>query len=155
MLHHYQDQMQSADPRELIRAASAVSPRLVSDLIAQSAIRTPAPNSPGADRLRRLIDAEAWTDVALALIEVGLPDWKLVRLVIDDGEWCCALSRHWQVPDWLDGAVEARHEVLPLAILAAVAEARHASMPAKVRSVPAFRLRLSEILDPVICDNFC
>ena len=154
MLHRYRQTSGCADPRDGIRAATAVTPELISDVIAQNGIRLPAPHSPQAARLQRLIAAEAWTDVALALIEIALPAWKLVRLVADDGEWCCALSRHWQVPDWLDDAVEARHEVLPLAILAAFADAHQVSRPAGLRSVPALWPRARETFDPVCCDNF-
>jgi hypothetical protein len=147
-----QAHMWPAGPGESIAAATAVTPRLVADLIAESGIRLPAPDSADAARLRRLIDAEAWTDVALALVEIGLPDWKLVRLVVDGGEWFCALSRHWQLPDSLDDAVEGRHEILPLAILAAFAEARRS--PARLRSVPASRLAQINSFEPVCCDNF-
>ena len=155
MLFRYRRKPGCTDPRDGIRAAAAVTPELVSELIAQCGICLQGPHSSQAARLRRLIAAEAWTDVALALVEIALPEWRLVRLVVDDGEWCCALSRHWQVPDWLDDAVEARHEVLPLAILAAFAGAHHASRPARLRSVPTLWRRASKTVDPVCCDNFC
>jgi len=155
MLSLQQIQVTSADPRDTVAAASNVTPRLLSDLTTQSGMRMPPPSSPQGERLLRLIAAEAWTDVALALIETGLPEWRLVRLVFDEGEWCCALSRHWEMPDWLDDAVEARHEVLPLAILLAFAEARAVSAPARLRSVSMPRPAQGEFLDPVCCDNFC
>src|SRR6516165_4114755 len=75
-----------------------------------------------AARVRRLIEADAWTDAALALIDAALPHWKVTRLAFDDGEWFCRISKHWQLPDWLDDVVEARHEVLALAILSALIE---------------------------------
>jgi hypothetical protein len=89
------------DPRTTVHAATKVTLSLVANLIEQSGL---APNSSQAGRLRHLIEAEAWTDVALTLIEIGLPEWKLVRAVVDDGEWCCALSRHWQMPEWVGRA---------------------------------------------------
>ena len=53
-----------------------------------------------------------------------MPGWKLRRLVYEDGEWICSLSRNRQLPDWLDDAADARHETLALAILAAIVEAQ-------------------------------
>lgn len=38
---------------------------------------------PGLDRL---IEAEAWFNVALALLTVELPSWQIRQLVYDDGE---------------------------------------------------------------------
>jgi hypothetical protein len=139
------------DPRTTVRAATKVTLRLVANLIEQSGL---APNTSPAGRLRRLIEAEAWTDVALTLIEIGLPEWKLVRAVVDDGEWCCALSRHWQMPEWLDEPVEARHESLSLAMLAAFANASLVAKPTRLRVVPSVQPRRKNHLDPVCCDNF-
>src|SRR5690348_5787668 len=44
-------------------------------------------------RLAQLIESRAWTDAALALIDLELPFWQVRRLAYDDGEWYCALSR--------------------------------------------------------------
>ena len=147
-----------ADLREQIRAADAMTPALMSDIIAQAGIRlSTLVASNGARRLQRLIQAEAWTDAALALIELELPRWKLVRLVRDDGEWCCTLGKHWQLPEWLDDTVDAWHVNLPLAILAAFVEARQAGLDTSTetpRTVPAVRPRQDGILDALCCDNF-
>src|SRR5271168_88011 len=40
-----------------------------------------------ASRVNHLIEASAWTEAALALIELELPGWKLRRLVHENGEW--------------------------------------------------------------------
>ena len=64
----------------------------------------------------------AWTDAALALIELELPQWRVRRLAYDDGEWYCSLSRGRELPDWLDQPVEGRHADLALAILSAFVE---------------------------------
>jgi len=77
-----------------------------------------------AARIAQLIEAGAWDDAALALIELELPAWKLRRLVYEDGEWFCALSRQPNLPVALDDTVDASHEVLSLAILSAFVEAR-------------------------------
>jgi hypothetical protein len=146
-----------ADLPEDLRQERTVTPELMSDVMAQAGIRLAGLNSARAVRLRRLIEAEAWTDAALALIELALPQWQLVRLVGDDGEWCCSLSRHPQLPEWLDDAVEARHEVLPLAILAAFLTAREAS-PAvcsrKAGTVPECRPQQPNVLHALRCEDF-
>jgi hypothetical protein len=79
---------------------------------------------PTAARIDRLIEARAWNDAALALVELELPRW-LRRLVYENGKWHCSLSRHPNLPVALDETATASHEVLPLAILAALVEAHH------------------------------
>jgi hypothetical protein len=140
------------NPGTNVRAATNVTPRLVADLIVHSAL---APNAAQAGRLRHLIEAEAWTDVALMLIEIGLPEWRLVRTVFDDGQWSCALSRHWQVPEWLDAPVEGSHETLSLAMLDAFANASLAEKRTRLCVVPALQPRPKDRFDPVCCDNLC
>ena len=78
-------------------------------------------------RLEQLIRSGAWTDAALALIDLELPLWQVRRLAYDDGEWHCALSRERELPDWLDQSIETRHADLALAILSAFVEARRIS----------------------------
>src|SRR6267378_1497491 len=94
-----------------LRRARAITPELMSDVIAQACTRFAAHGAAVKVRVDRLIAAEAWSDAAIALIDVELPQWKLRRLVHEDGEWSCMLCRHWQLPDWLDDTVEAGHEV--------------------------------------------
>jgi hypothetical protein len=105
-------------------------------------------------RIERLIASEAWTDVALALIDLELPPWQVRRVAYDDGEWYCALSRERELPDWLDSSIEARHADLPLAILSAFVEAERISAPASRPSVPVVARDASPICEPVCCDNF-
>ena len=98
-----------------------------------------APGSPESDRVRRLVTAQAWTDAALALVEIELPQWSLRRLTYDDGQWHCALGRNRDLPEWLDDTVEGSHDVLPLAILEAISEAMRADSLAnapRTASVP-------------------
>jgi hypothetical protein len=144
------------DYSEDLRRKSAVTPQLMADVMAQAGLRSAELNSARAARLRSLVAAEAWTEAALALIDLALPQWQLVRLVYDSGEWCCALSQHRQMPDWLDDAVEARHEVLPLAILGAFAAARQAS-PAESSgngTVPQCRPQHLGSLHALCCEDF-
>jgi hypothetical protein len=105
-----------------------------------------------AARIRRLIDAGAWTDAALALVEFELPNWRVRRLVRDGGLWHCALSRWWDAPDWLDDAAEACHPDLSIAVLAALVEARCALAPASEPRAPADAPAPLSVA--ICCDNF-
>jgi hypothetical protein len=77
-----------------------------------------------ARNVRRLANAGAWTDAALALVKLELPDWSVRRLQRDGNDWHCAISRHGDLPDWLVDSAEAYHPDLAVAILAALIEAR-------------------------------
>ncbi len=102
----------------------------------------------------RLVEACAFTEAALALVAGELPTWRVRRLVWDAGAWLCSLSRHPRLPEFLDDAVDGRHEELPLAILLGLLRARQraAETPACAgRRVPAIRLAG---LEPVACENF-
>ena len=105
-------------------------------------------------RLTRLIEAEAWTDAALALMELELPMWQVRRIAYDEGEWHCALSRERELPDWLDAAVEARHADLALALLSAFLEVRTLATEVSRPNVPSVRPALDPLYEPVACDNF-
>jgi len=104
-------------------------------------------------RLSRLIQSGAWTDAALALIDLELPLWQIRRLAYDDGEWYCALSRERELPDWLDRSIEARHADLALAILSAFVEARRVSAPKSRASVPEVRHSTSDLYETLPIDN--
>jgi hypothetical protein len=107
---------------QAIRHASTVTSTLMADVIDHACAHISTCDAAAKARIHGLIGAGACTDAALALIELALPGWQLRRLVHEDGEWICLLSSQWQLPDWLDDAVEARHEMLPLAIVAALVE---------------------------------
>jgi hypothetical protein len=68
-----------------------------------------------AARIDELIEARAWNDAALTLVELELPAWKQRRLIYEDGKWHCSLSRRPNLPVALDDTATASHEVLPLA----------------------------------------
>ena len=120
-----------------LNAASTVTPTLISDVVAAACRRLPSFGAgEKAARITDLIQLRAWTDAALALIELELPFWKVRRIAYDEGEWYCALSRERELPDWLDGSVEARHPDLALAILGAFIEAQRIGLPSVRTSVP-------------------
>ena len=104
--------------------------------------------------LDRLIQSQAWTDAALALIDLELPQWQIRRLAYDDGEWYCSLSRQRELPDWLDQSIETRHADLALAILSAFVEARRVSAPSHRTSVPSAPQRVDPLYEPVYSGNF-
>jgi hypothetical protein len=143
--------------QEQIRRAQVVTPDLMSKAVAAIRADVEMPNSAnGAAEIDRLIGSQAWTDAALALIEHELPSWKLRRLVYEEGAWLCSLSRQWNLPIWLSDNAEARHESLPLAILAAVIEARRCGEPPFKRaatSVPQCRAQTGSV-ETICCDNF-
>ena len=74
------------------------------------------------------------------------------RLVHENGEWLCSLSRYPNLPLTLDESVDASHEVLPLAILQALVEVRLSDgVGETTSSVPQIR-PLGEFA--ICCDNF-
>ena len=138
-----------------LRLAQAVTPDLISHVIADACVRLAAlGRTEKAARLNRLIEAGAWTEVALALIELELPQWTLRRLVHDGGEWLCSLSKQPNLPVEIDDTADARHEDLPLALLSALLEAKRQAADAREpRSpmVPQIRPATGYV---VCCDNF-
>jgi hypothetical protein len=145
----------SADLGDRLREACAVTAEFMSDIVRQTCRRFPSlGQSAKTDRIEHLIQSGAWTDAALALIELELPQWQVRRLAYDDGEWHCALSRQRELPDWLDQSIEARHADLALAILSAFVEARRIGAPATRPSVPSAPQRADTFYEPVYSDNF-
>lgn len=144
----------SADLGERLRNADAVTIEIMSDLIGRSCRRFPSlGQSEKSARLERLLQSHAWTDAALSLIELELPQWQLRRIAYDEGEWHCALSRQRELPEWLDSAVEAHHADLALALLGAFTEAQRIGTSASRTSVPAVRQEAGVLYEPMLCDN--
>jgi hypothetical protein len=141
--------------REISRA-DAVTAELASAVLELAFARCATPNrAQQAQRIRELIGVQAWTDAALALVELNRS--RVVRrLCHDDGEWHCTIGSQWPMPEWLDDTVELSHPVLPLAILGALVEAlnqnRAVSTPAT--SVPQSRSDLRDTTTAICCDNF-
>jgi hypothetical protein len=138
-----------------LRDADAATAELFSEVVGEARRRfASAAQSTRTARLERLIETGAWTDAALALIDLELPQWQVRRLAYDEGEWYCALSRERELPDWLDQSIEARHPDLPLAILSALVDAQVTSAPLSTTSVPTAARDTSALYEPVCCDNF-
>ncbi|MGA8496372.1 MAG: hypothetical protein WB764_12900 [Xanthobacteraceae bacterium] len=138
---------------ELLAAPEAAR-AVFAKIIGSACSRIPVLGKSGkAARIERLIEAGAWTDAAMAVIELEMPAWTLRRLVYENGEWFCSLSRQPNMPADLDDSADAAHQVLPLAILRSFLEARRRSEFAteSASAVPQFRPAAHGI---VCCDNF-
>jgi hypothetical protein len=135
--------------------APALTADLMSEIVGETCRRFPAVGrSEKAARIERLIQTEAWTDAALALIDLELPQWQVRRIAYDEGEWHCALSRQRELPEWLDQSIETHHVDLPLAILSAFVDAQRASAPASRTSVPIVPRETNALYEPILADNF-
>jgi len=109
---------------------------------------------PSVSRLNKFAADGAWVDAALALIEVELAAWRLRRIVLDDGEWHCALSRAPAVPEWLDQAVQASHRDLALALVKVAIEAIREMRSCKEREPRTVPQISCEPRQYLCCDNF-
>jgi hypothetical protein len=137
-----------------LRRARMITPQLLADVMADTCLCPQAQDPDGKSSVLRLIDSGAFADAALRLLALELPRWKLRRLIQEDGEWHCALSKELGLPAELDDMAEARHESLPLAILSAFVEASRVTLAAtagRPTSVPEVLPAPGNI---VCCDNF-
>jgi hypothetical protein len=142
------------DLQEQIHRAPTITPGLMADVIARACPGVRAQPRSVKTRILHLIESGAFADATLALLELELPQWKLRRLIYEDGEWHCSLSKHVSLPTELDEMAEANHEDLPLAILYASVEARRQSLTSgksRPQSVPQVR-RMQGYA--ICCDNF-
>jgi hypothetical protein len=145
----------SGELSDRLRDVHTVTAKLIAEIIDETCRRFPSVGqTEKTARIERLIESEAWTDAALALIDLELPQWQVRRIAYDEGEWYCALSRERELPDWLDRSIEARHADLPLAILSAFVDAQRISTPRSRTSVPIVSRDASPLYEPVCCDNF-
>jgi hypothetical protein len=140
---------------ERLRDAGEVNANLMAAVIGAACRRYPSlGQSEKTARVEQLVSTGAWTDAALALIDLELPMWQVRRLAYDDGEWYCSLSRERELPDWLDQSIEVRHADLSLAILGAFLEAQRISQNESRTSVPAVNRAALDFCEPVSVDNF-
>jgi hypothetical protein len=128
-------------------------PRNLFDQVTEHCARLSLRQAGRTTEIDGMIEAAAWTDAAVALINIELPTWSIRRLVCEDGEWLCSLSRHPYLPMFLDKPVERSHRVLALAILRAFVAARlkSAATHRVTSSVPQVGARPAYVF---CCDNF-
>jgi hypothetical protein len=135
--------------------APAMTADLMSEVIGRTSRRFSSAIRDGKTaQLARLIESGAWTDAALALIELELPAWQPRRIAYDDGEWHCALSRQRDLPDWLDQSIEADHADLPLAILGAYIGALRQTEAVKEINRPIVPQVKADPYEHLCCENF-
>jgi hypothetical protein len=138
---------------DALRLAPALSCDLFHQAIQGCARLASLQQSGRAVGIDRLIEAGAWTEAALGVIELALPNWTVRRIACEHGEWLCSLSRQPNMPLALDETADASHQVLALAILRAFVEARRrgAVAPQAASSVPEVRPVPEQF---ICCDNF-
>ena len=96
----------------------------------------------------------AWTDAALALMELELPLWQVRRIAYDEGEWHCALSRERELPDWLDAGGRRMPWRPRDRLLSAFVEVQALAVEVSRPSVPTVRPAPDPLYEPVACENF-
>ena len=64
------------------------------DVIARVGPRLQVQHPTAKAKVARLIESGAFADATLAVLELELPQWKLRRLIYEDGEWHRSLSKH-------------------------------------------------------------
>jgi hypothetical protein len=137
-----------------LQAAPEAERGVFAKIIGSACSRIPVLSRSGKTaRIERLVESGAWTDAAIALLESELPGWKLRRLVYENGEWFCSLSRQPNMPVDLDDSADAAHQDLPLAILRAFVEARRRSK-ATTKSASGIPQLQPAAGGAVCCDNF-
>jgi hypothetical protein len=154
MLFHSNDEHHLRELQEQIRRADTITPGLMADAIARACPRLQVQHPTARARVAGLIELGGFADATLALLALELPQWKLRRLIYEDGEWHCSLSKHMGLPAHLDELAEASHESLALAILSAFVEARRNSLTvaeSRPQSVPLLRPTEGYA---ICCDNF-
>lgn len=88
-----------------LRLAGRPTPELFSRLAAACPWIAARKGADLANRIGRLIVAEAWIDAAIALIELEIPSWKVRSLVREGDEWLCSLSQQPNLSMELDDTV--------------------------------------------------
>ena len=101
--------------------------------------------------IERLLEEAACTDAALALADIEMPNWKIRRLVFENDEWHCSLSRQPGLPIEFDEMAEANHAVLSLAVLRALIEGRRINRAEPISAPADVPLDSSTMF---CCDNF-
>jgi hypothetical protein len=149
------EQQMTAGLGDRLRDASAITVELMSDIIRGSCRRFPSQGQRGkCARVEELVRLGAWTEAALALLDLELPQWQIRRLAYDGGEWYCSLSRERELPDWLDQSIETHHTDLAVAILSAFVEAQRITAPASRPSVPSVTRQANVLYQPICSENF-
>jgi hypothetical protein len=138
---------------ERVRLAPAVSIGLLQQIVEVFPRLSSTRQSGLAADIDRFVEAGSWTDLALGLVRLELPTWRIRRIASEGGEWLCSLSQQPHLPLALDETADGTHDDLPLAILRALVEALRINAAQRNTSahVPLIG-PTPEIL--ICCDNF-
>ncbi|HEY1541734.1 MAG TPA: hypothetical protein VGG01_04950 [Xanthobacteraceae bacterium] len=140
-----------------ISQAPAATSALVSAALDLVGARCAVPHGMArTQRVRALIDAQAWTDAALAIADLDRS--RTIRhLVHEDGEWRCAIGSPWAVPDWLGDTATFSHPVLALAILGALIDTLSwaPTRDTPQSSAPRWPSCEADSISAVTVDNYC
>jgi hypothetical protein len=138
-----------------LRNANRLTAQLMADVI-RLCTRLPAlRHTQEHARLNHLIEREAWTDAVLTLIKLEIPQWKLRRLVFEDGGWLCSLSKQPMLPIEIDDTVDTTHDSLEIALLCAFMKARQSIATAPESNARPLPNAVQSPLVYVICtENF-
>ena len=135
--------------------AAVPTPDLIHQIIADTCTRLPILKQSGKTTdIDQMIEAGAWCDVALAIIDIELPAWSVRRLVREDREWFCSLTRQPNLPVDIDDTADANHQALPLAILGAFFEARRKNSLVRESGAPIVPQVRPASGSVICCDNF-
>jgi hypothetical protein len=146
------DELRFGRLEDRLHRANALTPDLVSEVISAACPRLVCLGANAREGIVRLTQTGAYVDATLTLIELELPQWKLRRLEHEEGNWYCVLSKQPWVPLGFDEKVEAIHQILPLAILIALVQARHFSLLSAMGS-SILQVKPATIY-AVSCDNY-
>lgn len=137
-----------------LQNSTAMSSALFRDVVASACRRLPAlAHTKDAALLTRFEQIGAWTDAALLLVKLEKPHWQLRRLIMDDGEWLCSLSKQSFLPSALDDMVEASHENAALAVFLAFLQLPETAATLPEQKTSAHPAALSEGI-PLCCEDF-
>ena len=143
-----------------IDVADEAAPALLRAVLDIAAARCATPHrGVHLKRIDALIDAQAWTDAALAIAALDRAH-AVRRIERDDGEWYCTIGSQWPVPEWLDHGTWHGHRALPLAILGAVVDALSQNEAAAAATTSTERCRelpgqgRGDVIASFGCDNY-
>jgi hypothetical protein len=102
MLLDIQQEERLADLEGRLQRAQAITSELISTVMTNGCVRLTALSGTAKAKLNSLVEAGAWTDSAMTLLQLEMPQWKIRRLINDDGQWFCSLSKQPELPIGFD-----------------------------------------------------
>ena len=95
-----------------LRDADAVTRELISEVVGQTCRRFPSMGqTEKTARIERLIGSEAWTDAALALIDLELPQWQVRRIAMTKAN---GIARSRASASFRNGSINRSKPIMPI-----------------------------------------